>query len=108
MRRRCVTCARVIEIVETAGAQVGLLGLVDIFIAEGFEREQVDAVLDARIGDVPTLRDRMTSKLTNALMQGLGMPGRQTPEDVMRVREAMMQGGQGTWSATEKPPDGFE
>ncbi|MHB8383477.1 MAG: hypothetical protein ACYDC3_14215 [Candidatus Binataceae bacterium] len=91
--------------VERSGGAIGIAGLVDLFIAEGLEREQVDAVLDAKIGAEPTIRDRLTSNLTNALMQGLGMPGRQTPDDVRRVREAMTQGaGKGTWSGGETPP----
>ncbi|MFZ0658190.1 MAG: hypothetical protein WAM05_05695 [Candidatus Binataceae bacterium] len=91
--------------VERSGGEIGIAGLVDLFIAEGLEREQVDAVLDAKIGAQPTIRDRLTSNLTNALMQGLGMPGRQTPEDVRRVREAMKPGaGTDRWSSGETPP----
>lgn len=105
MRRVCSPCAKVIVIVERSGGEVGIAGLVDLFIAEGLEREQVDAVLDAKIGAAPTIRDRLTSNLTNALMQGLGMPGRQTPDDVRRVREAIKAGaGAGTWSGGETPP----
>jgi len=63
--------------------------LVDIFKTEGLTREQVDRVLDAQPGSEPTVRDRLTSDLTNALMRGLGMPGRQSPEDVRRVRQTI-------------------
>ncbi|HUY28650.1 MAG TPA: hypothetical protein VMV27_14665 [Candidatus Binataceae bacterium] len=105
IRKVCPCCAKVIIVVERCGGEVGIAGLVDLFIAEGLEREQVDAVLDAKIGSAPTIRDRLTSNLTNALMQGLGMPGRQSPEDVQRVREAMQQGaGAGAWSGGETPP----
>ena len=79
--------------------------MVDIFAAEGLTREQVDRVLDAQVGGEPTLRDRLTSELTNVLMRGLGMPGRQSPEDVRRVRGSMRPGGdEGTWRAGDKPP----
>jgi len=86
---------------------VGLVGLVDIFAAEGLTRKQVDRVLDAQIGDQPTLRDRLTSELTNVLMRGLGMPGRQSPQDVRRVRQAMAagRGEGGGWQEPEKPPE---
>jgi hypothetical protein len=57
--------------------------------------------------DLPTWRDRLTSNMTNALMRNLGMPGRQSPQDVMRVRTAMRSGGgAGTWQAGEEPPEG--
>lgn len=103
--RVCGTCAKVIAVVEKAGGEVGLAGLVDIFAAEGLTREQVDHVLDAQIGDRPTLRDRLTSNMANHLMRSLGMPGRQTPEDVRKVRVAAASGqGAGTWAAGEKPP----
>lgn len=79
--------------------------MVDLFAAEGLSREQVDRVLDADLGGQPTLRDRLTSEMANALMRGLGMPGRQSPEDVRRVRMAASGGGQGTWRGGEKPPE---
>ncbi len=102
----CAPCTRVIAIVERAGAEVGMAGLVDLFVADGLSREQVDVVLDAKIGSRPTIRDHLTSNLTNALMRGLGMPGRQSPQDVSRIREAMNAGnGAGTWSRGESPPD---
>jgi len=91
-------------VVERAGGEVGMAGLVDLFMEEGLTRGQVDAVLDAQIGGAPTLRDRLTSNLANSLMRGLGMPGRQSPEDVQRIREAMKTGGAGTWVKGEVPP----
>lgn len=106
IRRSCPVCAKVITIVEQSGGAVGLVGLVDIFAAEGLTREQVDRVLDAQVRGEPTLRDRLTSELTNVLMRGLGMPGRQSPEDVRRVRRSMRAGGgEGTWRAGDKPPE---
>ena len=89
LRRVCPTCARVIEIVDRSGGQIGFQALVDIFKTEGLTKEQVDSVLDAQVGSAPTIRDRLTSQMTNSLMRGLGMPGRQSPEDVMRVRQGM-------------------
>jgi hypothetical protein len=106
LRRVCPVCGKVVAIVEQAGGTVGLVGLVDIFAAEGLTRIQVDRVLDAQVHGEPTLRDRLTSELTNVLMRGLGMPGRQSPEDVRRVRRAMDSGGgEGAWQAGDKPPD---
>ncbi|HYB92103.1 MAG TPA: hypothetical protein VEC38_13795 [Candidatus Binataceae bacterium] len=105
IRRVCAPCAKVIAIVERAGGDVGLADLVDIFVAEGLAREQVEIVLDAEIDRGPTLRDRLTSNMTNVLMRNLGMPGRQSPEDVMRVRLAAKSGtGAGTWTVGEHPP----
>lgn len=105
LRRVCPVCARVVAIIERTGGEVGLAGMVDLFAAEGLTRAQVDRVLDAQVGDQPTLRDRMTSDMTNFLMRGLGMPGRQSPDDVRRVRQTMRaDGGEGTWRSGEKPP----
>lgn len=105
-RRVCPTCGKVVAIVDKAAGQVGMGELVDLFAAEGLSRDQVDRVLDADLGGQPTIRDRLTSEMANALMRGLGMPGRQSPEDVRRVRiAATAGGGQGTWRGGEKPPD---
>lgn len=107
IRRTCPTCARVIAIVDKAAGNVGFQTLVDIFKAEGLTQRQVDIVLDAHVGRGPSIRDRLTSQMTNALMRGLGMPGRQSPEDVRRVRESMnSQLGQGTYTPNEEPPSG--
>jgi hypothetical protein len=107
LRRTCATCTRVVEIVDKIAGQVGFQTLVDIFKSEGLTQPQVDRVLDAHIDKGPTIRDRLTSQMTNALMRGLGMPGRQSPEDVMRVRQSMnTESGQGTYSHGEEPPHG--
>ena len=104
-RKICPTCAKVVAIVDHAAGKVGMGELVDLFLAEGLTREQVDRVLDAEVGNQPTIRDRLTSQMANALMQGLGMPGRQSPDDVRRVRLAAASGGgAGTWRGGEKPP----
>lgn len=103
-RRTCSACARVLEIVETAAGRVGWTELVDLFAEAGLTRERVDCVLDAELDGQPTLRDRLTSRMANALMQNLGMPGRQSPEDVRRVRREIASGGEGTWASGEKPP----
>ncbi|MGH7864836.1 MAG: hypothetical protein ACREQB_07595 [Candidatus Binataceae bacterium] len=105
IRRVCSPCRKISSIVERSAGQVGLAGLVDVFLAEGLARDQVDAALDAKIGDQPTLRDRLTSDMANVLMRGLGMPGRQSPEDVRKIREASAAGrGEGTWVGDQKPP----
>lgn len=104
-RKVCPTCGKVVAIVDKAAGQVGMGEMVDLFAAEGLSREQVDRVLDADLGSQPTIRDRLTSEMANALMRGLGMPGRQSAEDVRRVRLASGSGGgQGTWRGGEKPP----
>jgi len=92
--------------VDRAGGEVGWGGLVDIFVEEGLTREQVDAVLDTQVGVQPTIRDRLTANMTNFLMRNLGMPGRQSPEDVRKVRTAMRSGGgAGTYVGGEEPPE---
>jgi hypothetical protein len=88
-RKVCPVCVRVTTVVENAAGRVGWTELVDMFLAEGLSRQQVDRVLDAEVGGAPTIRDQLTSRMANALMQGLGMPGRQSPEDVRRVRLGM-------------------
>jgi hypothetical protein len=105
LRRTCPPCAKVVAVVDKAAGRVGLAELVDIFAAEGLTREQVDRVLDAEVRGQPTVRDRLTSEMANVLMRNLGMPGRQSPEDVRNVRHAMDSAADaGAWAAGEKPP----
>ena len=109
VRRVCATCSRIVAIVDASEGQIGFQGLVDIFKAEGLTQDQVDRVLDAQVGSAPTIRDRLTSQMTNALMRGLGMPGRQSPQDVMKVRESMNgAAAHDRWGTGEKPPTEIE
>ena len=99
----CSTCTKVVAIVDKTAGSVGLADLVDLFAAEGLTRDDVDRVLDAELNGRPTIRDRLTSNMANALMQGLGMPGRQSPEDVRRIRGAAAAGeGAGVWTGPGK------
>lgn len=104
LRKVCLPCANIIAVVEGSAGQVGWTELIDIFAAKGLTKAEVDRVLDAEIEAAPTLRDRLTSRMANQLMKSLGMPGRQSPEDVRRVRLGLASSSQGTWSAGEKPP----
>ena len=103
LRKVCPQCADIIAVVETSAGHVGWTKLIDIFAAKGLTKVEVDRVLDAEIDAAPTLRDRLTSRMANELMKNLGMPGRQSPEDVQRVRLALASSSHGTWSAGEKP-----
>jgi hypothetical protein len=100
----CPVCAHVVSVIEGVAGRLGWTELVDKLADQGLSRPQVDQVLDAEIDGAPTLRDRLTSRMANELMKGLGMPGRQSPEDVRRVRRGVSSGGQSTWVAGEKPP----
>lgn len=87
LARTCAVCAKVLRVVDKIGAESGISALADGFIAEGLTLAQVEQVLDAEPGGEPSLRDRLTAEMTNALMRNLGIPGRQTPEDVRRIRK---------------------
>lgn len=104
LRKVCSPCARIAAVVEDSAGRLGWTELIDIFAGEGLTKVEVNRVLDAEIEGAPTLRDRLTARMANELMKGLGMPGRQSPEDVRRVRLGLASGSQGTWSAGEKPP----
>lgn len=105
LKRVCPTCGTVITVVEATMGRVGWTELVDAFASRGLTQAQVDRVLDAEIAGAPALRDRLTSEMSNVLMRGLGMPGRQSPEDVQRVRRASREGtGEGSWNAGEAEP----
>jgi len=93
-----------VAVIENSAGQVGWTELIDIFVAKGLTKAEVDLVLDKEIDGAATLRDRLTSRMANELMRGLGMPGRQSPEDVRRVRLGLTLNPQGSWCAAEEPP----
>ena len=88
IKKVCDTCGSVVAMVEQSAGRLGWTGLVDQFANAGLTQAQVDRVLDAEIDGRPALRDRLTSEMANVLMRGLGMPGRQSPEDVQRIRRS--------------------
>lgn len=100
LRKVCPACGRVVAVIEESAGRVGWTGLVDQFAAQGLTRDRVDRVLDAEIDGKPALRDRLTSEMANVLMRNLGMPGRQSAEDVQRVRRAAAGGtGEGVFDS---------
>lgn len=105
VRKVCPTCTRVVTVFEQAAGRVGWTELVDQFANAGLGREQVDCVLDAEIGDQPTLRDQMTAEMANVLMRNLGMPGRQSAMEVQRIRRSGNASGEGDGNITrdQKP-----
>lgn len=105
LRRICPRCGIIIALIEESAGRVGWTELIDLFAAKGLTKAEVDQVLDTEIDATPTMRDRITSRMANELMKSLGMPGRQSPEDVRRVRLGLASSSQATWSAREKPPE---
>jgi hypothetical protein len=103
LRKTCARCAAIIAIIEESAGRVGWTELIDIFAGKGLTKVEVDRVLDTEIDVAPTLRDQLTSRMANELMKSLGMPGRQSPEDVRRVRLGLASNSQGT-SVGERPP----
>jgi hypothetical protein len=104
LRKICWSCAEIVAVVEGSTNGIGWSELVDILAAKGLTKAEVDRVLDTEIEETPTLRDRLTSRMANELMKGLGMPGRQSPEDVRRVRLGLTTSAQRTWSVGGEPP----
>jgi hypothetical protein len=108
-RSGCGGCLRIVEVFEQSVGRVGWTELVDRFVAAGFTKFQVDRVLDAELGGEPSLRDRMTAEMANELLRNLGMPGRQSPADVRRIRLASITAeAEGTWNAGESPSCSME
>jgi hypothetical protein len=106
LKKLCPPCADIVAVIEDCAGRVGWSELIDIFVAKGLTKATVDRVLDTEVDGGPTLRDRLTSRMANELMKSLGMPGRQSPEDVRRVRRGLDSNAQETWTAGEKSPKG--
>jgi hypothetical protein len=104
LKKVCAFCTDIIAVVERSAGQVGWTELIDNLAAKGLRKGEVDRVLDAEIDGAPTLRDWLTSRMANELMRSLGMPGRQSPQDVQRVRMGLASSTRGKWSACDKPP----
>lgn len=71
---------------------------MDLFIAAGARREQVDRFLDADPDGTGTIRDHIAADMTNQLLQAFGRHQRQTASDVRRIRE------RGGWIGLDRRP----
>jgi hypothetical protein len=84
--RTCGDCKRLLARVDDLDGKVGYGAFLDALEATGVAKEKIIAFLKADPDGNGSVQDRITAKMTTELMKVMGIPGRQTPQEVKRIR----------------------
>lgn len=84
--RTCGDCKKLLARVDDLRGKVGYGEFLDGLDATGVDREKIVAFLKADPDGNGSIQDRVTADMTTELMKVMGIPGRQTAEEVKRIR----------------------
>jgi hypothetical protein len=84
--RLCADCKKLLAQVDASRGKVGYGEFLDGLEATGVAKEKIMAFLTADPDGNGSIQDQVTAEMTTELMKVMGIPGRQTPEEVKRIR----------------------
>ena len=84
--RMCGDCKKLMARVEELRGKVGYGEFLDGLEATGVAKEKIVTFLKADPDGQGSVQDRVTAEMTTELMKVMGIQGRQTPEEVRRIR----------------------
>lgn len=91
--RICSECKRLLARVEELRGRVGYGEFLSGLEATGVAKEKIIAFLKADPEGKGSVQDQITAEMTSELMRVMGIPGRQSPEEVKRIRSMTEKGG---------------
>lgn len=98
-RRRCAACKGLWAVYE-AHRGAPLHALLPLFEASGASADQIRAFLGGDPDGAGAIEDRIAADMANQLFGAFGgTPGRQTPDEVRRLR------ARGAWRTFGEPPE---
>ncbi|HXG53691.1 MAG TPA: hypothetical protein VNN77_19995 [candidate division Zixibacteria bacterium] len=86
--RTCPDCKRLLARVEQLRGRVGYGEFLDGLEATGVPREKIITFLKADPDGRGSVQDQVTAEMTTELMKVMGIPGRQTAQEVKRIRKS--------------------
>jgi hypothetical protein len=84
--RVCSDCKKLLAQVEALRGRAGYGEFLDGLEATGVAKEKIIVFLKADPDGKGSIQDQVTAEMTSELMKVMGIPGRQTPEEVKRIR----------------------
>src|SRR2546422_10939101 len=87
--RMCQDCRKLMARVQELRGRVGYGEFLDELERTGVPKEKIVAFLKADPDGKGSVQDQVTAEMTSELMRGMGMSGRQTPEEVKRIRNSV-------------------
>jgi len=89
--RMCADCKILMARVEELRGKVGYGEFLDGLERTGVAKEKIMIFLKADPDGNGSVQDRVTAEMTTELMQVMGIPGRQTPDEVKRIRKTAIK-----------------
>lgn len=87
--RACGECKRLLARVSELRGKVSYGQFLDGLEQTGVAREKILRFLTADPDGAGSIQDQVTAEMTTELMNVMGMSGRQTPQEVKRIRRAV-------------------
>jgi hypothetical protein len=85
--RMCADCKKLMTCVQELRGRVGYGEFLDGLERTGVAKEKIMAFLNADPDGSGSVQDQVTAEMTTELMKVMGISGRQTVEEVKRIRD---------------------
>jgi hypothetical protein len=87
--RVCADCKKLLARVRELRGKVGYGEFLDGLEQTGVDKEKIFTFLKADPDGTGSVQDQVTAEMTSELMKVMGISGRQTPQDVKRIRDVV-------------------
>jgi len=87
--RTCTDCKKLLARVEELRGRVGYGEFLDGLEQTGVAKEKILAFLKADPDGTGSVQDQVTAEMTSELMKVMGIAGRQTAQEVKRIRSTI-------------------
>lgn len=85
--RSCADCKKLLVRVNELRGKVSYGQFLDGLEQTGIDKEKILRFLQADPDGTGSIQDQVTAEMTSALMQVMGISGRQTAQEVKRIRD---------------------
>jgi len=89
--RMCADCKILMARVDELRGRVGYGEFLDGLERTGVAKEKIMIFMKADPDGKGSVQDQVTAEMTTELMQVMGIPGRQTPDEVKRIRKTAIK-----------------
>ena len=86
LARICADCKKLLACVEELRGKVGYGEFLDGLEQTGVAKEKIMTFLKADPEGKGSVQDQVTAEMTSELMKVMGIAGKQTPDEVKRIR----------------------
>lgn len=85
--RSCVDCKKLLARVAQLRGKVSYGQFLDGLAETGVDKEKILVFLNADPDGQGSIQDQVTAEMTTELMKVMGIAGKQTPQEVKRIRD---------------------